>query len=201
MIVIKKSVCIKLLNNSYIVNENLLKNFETVMELDVDTIFELKQELNKIHLDLFKQELLLSNQETILTTSGVLTKDHPLYKEQAILDLVNAKSLNSDFEIEVELSVKKMDEDFETVEDFANEEELETYIKEIFFDLNIERCIGYQCRTGFKEIFKNGLLVEFCDFIQDNDNLTNEYKVDVLIGALQGCRSYIDIDKLNKLDC
>lgn len=183
---IKTSNHNQIISNCEAINDLLELDYAIDDVLEVDTIFELTDIISKLQQSLFSSEsqtpyIYLNS---ALGIKGILVKDHPLYKEQTILDLINAKSPNSDFEIEVELSVKKMDEDFETVEDFDNEEELETYIEEIFFNSAIDGILGMSGKEYLTDLIKYDLLSKFIDFVNSEDINTKEHIIQILSEAL-----------------
>lgn len=191
MLNLNKILTLKLVNSSSVITsindtDNLLKLNSTLSDgiLEVDTVFELTSIFSELQESLFGIDINSPyiNLNSALGLKGILLKDHPLYQEQSILDLVNAKSPNSDFEIEVELSVKKLDEDFETVEDFDNEEELETYIEETFFNSAIDGILGTSGKGYLIKLIKCDLLSKFIDFV--NNTNTKEHIIQILSEAL-----------------
>ena len=181
---IKTSNHNQIISNCEAINDLLELDYAIDDVLEVDTIFELTDIISKLQQSLFSSEsqtpyIYLNS---ALGIKGILVKDHPLYKEQTILDLINAKSPNSDFEIEVELSVKKMDEDFELIEDFDNIEELETYIEETFFNSAIDGILGMSGKEYLIKLIKCGLLSKFIDFV--NNINTKEHIIKILSEAL-----------------
>lgn len=193
MLNLNKILTLKLVNSSSVITsindtDNLLKLNSTLSDgiLEVDTVFELTNIFSELQQSLFGTDINSPyiNLNSALGLKGILLKDHPLYQEQSILDLVNAKSPNSDFEIEVELSVKKLDDDSELIEDFESVEELETYIEETFFNSAIDGILGMSGNQYLTILIKNHLLSKFIDFVNNEDINTKKYIIQILSEAL-----------------
>ena len=106
MLKIERTIIIKSTTSNSIIAEfkdvnNLLKLERPYSSndytLEVYTVFELKNIINKIHKILFNNEL--ANDEPLFRTNGILPKNHQLYQEENILDLVKAEPKNSEFDI------------------------------------------------------------------------------------------------------
>lgn len=195
MIKLEKTITLKLENSKIVISDikdmnNLLQLcYPNYDELKVDTMYELKEKINYLHQNLFGSELpTYPNEINILATSGILLKDHPLYKAKTILDLVNTQKPNIDFDIEISLTPEKLDyscDDTPTPEKFENEQELEKFIEKTFFLNVIDGFAGTDGKSFMLMLITKYSMSKFIEFISSDDLGLDLYqRIEILENAL-----------------